>query len=473
MAAHHIFLSYSRRDKELMEQVYRSLYAAGLNVWTDRGIKPGTRRWKKAIQDAIENTRCLVVLLSPDSKESEWVNRELDYADLHGKPIFPIMVRGDERNSVPFSLVGSQYVDIRSAGAYEPSIQQLTDAVREYLQMPAAKVPSPQVATPTPAQQRPAATATPPSQPLQGSASDSQQMARHAVQRALQRQQAILENPPEAKTPLTIHLWNPLHILRLAWWVFITPHRLDEDKYELDDSFEISIGMLVGLLVWLPLLIGVLGLNSGAFPDSDLPLGLSRAVVAVIAVIGWILTTGINFIVDYDLAEGDSLLALAFTTAAVGVVAMSVAHQELTASGVVLFAAMSLLTTGIAQGMALGAAFELMEGLGKGAGAGIAIGTGYALVHTSLGESLKDNLYGTMPDNLVMPAATIIFIAAAFIVAIVIVQLISTVAAFTIEEYHFGEHKSTLPGKGFFILLLAGYAVIVWLYLLEGWFAFV
>jgi len=45
--SHDIFISYSRRDTERMQQIRDGLRAAGLTMWTDEGIEPGTQSWKK------------------------------------------------------------------------------------------------------------------------------------------------------------------------------------------------------------------------------------------------------------------------------------------------------------------------------------------------------------------------------------------------------------------------------------------
>jgi hypothetical protein len=127
----HIFLSYSRRDTDVMHRVRTDLQNAGLSVWTDQGIEPGTSLWKDAIEQAIEKAGCLVVILSPDAKQSIWVKRELDYASVHKVPIFSLLAQGEEAEAVPFALVGSQYVDIRKN--YATNMQKLIPVVAKYV----------------------------------------------------------------------------------------------------------------------------------------------------------------------------------------------------------------------------------------------------------------------------------------------------------------------------------------------------
>ncbi len=110
-ASHQIFLSYSRKDAEAMRIVYWSLVDAGLHVWIDEGLEPGTPRWQTAIEQAILDTPCMVVLLSPNAKASKWVSAEVDYAQEVGRRVFPILVRGSRRESVHLSLRSVQYVD--------------------------------------------------------------------------------------------------------------------------------------------------------------------------------------------------------------------------------------------------------------------------------------------------------------------------------------------------------------------------
>jgi gamma-glutamyl hercynylcysteine S-oxide synthase len=134
----HVFLSYSRADDDLMNQLRADLRAGGFDVWTDTGIKPGTPSWKRAIEDAIRGAGCVVAILSPDAAQSRWVREELDFAEAQGKQIFLILARGDKDDSVPFGFSTHQWVDIRRD--YVPIKDVLIPALRDYLRhAPAAE----------------------------------------------------------------------------------------------------------------------------------------------------------------------------------------------------------------------------------------------------------------------------------------------------------------------------------------------
>lgn len=118
-----------------MQRVKDDFEAAGLSVWTDEGIEPGTPSWKFAIEEAIVETECLVCVLSPDAKSSRWVRAELERAEMHEKPVFLILARGDERNAIPFGYEEAQRVDIRADGQYAVGVARLIGTIQKRLSM--------------------------------------------------------------------------------------------------------------------------------------------------------------------------------------------------------------------------------------------------------------------------------------------------------------------------------------------------
>lgn len=123
-----IFISYSRQDTDKMQDIKTTFVDYDFDVWVDtEGIEPGTRSWKRTIQDAIDESDCLVVLLSPDAKASQWVEAELDYAEGQEKPIFSVLVRGNKKTSAPFGYTFAQWVDIQSG--YDEAIESLITTI--------------------------------------------------------------------------------------------------------------------------------------------------------------------------------------------------------------------------------------------------------------------------------------------------------------------------------------------------------
>lgn len=135
-----VFISYSRRDKAVMRTVREALVNAEFSVWSDESLEPGSPSWKNDVQLAIEGAGCVVAILSPDAKDSEWVSEELNYARIHKRRVFTVLVRGDESNAIPFGLTGVQWVDMRmdyDEGMKElmqqSALEQIVAAVREHV----------------------------------------------------------------------------------------------------------------------------------------------------------------------------------------------------------------------------------------------------------------------------------------------------------------------------------------------------
>jgi formylglycine-generating enzyme required for sulfatase activity len=74
-----IFLSYARKDQEKARQLAASLASHGWSVWWDRMIPPGST-FDRVIQQALETSRCVLVLWSSASVTSNWVKEEASEA---------------------------------------------------------------------------------------------------------------------------------------------------------------------------------------------------------------------------------------------------------------------------------------------------------------------------------------------------------------------------------------------------------
>lgn len=85
------FISYSRRNTNFAERLARDLSDAGVEVWIDfRQIHAG-ERWKDEIRRGVERSEVIVIVLSPDSVVSEWVQFEINYGREKNKVLLPIM----------------------------------------------------------------------------------------------------------------------------------------------------------------------------------------------------------------------------------------------------------------------------------------------------------------------------------------------------------------------------------------------
>lgn len=103
-----VFISYSRKDINFVRRLAADLEDAGFNVWWDVSDLKGGDDWVRFIPSAIQASQYFVVLLSPDSLQSEWVAKEYSYALRLRKRVIPAMIKPSD---VPFALNTINYVD--------------------------------------------------------------------------------------------------------------------------------------------------------------------------------------------------------------------------------------------------------------------------------------------------------------------------------------------------------------------------
>ena len=75
-----VFISYSRRNLAFVEQLAFDLKEAGLDVWYDLSGLDGGARWRVEIEKAIRSSQYVLVVLSPASVASDWVEGEYLFA---------------------------------------------------------------------------------------------------------------------------------------------------------------------------------------------------------------------------------------------------------------------------------------------------------------------------------------------------------------------------------------------------------
>lgn len=105
----HIFISYSHKDTEYAHALAGDLQAHGLNVWIDERLDYGSQ-WPQEIQKQLDGCEAFILVMSSNSFASDWVQSELQRAKRKLKPIFPLLLEGNE----PWlSVESTQYFDVR------------------------------------------------------------------------------------------------------------------------------------------------------------------------------------------------------------------------------------------------------------------------------------------------------------------------------------------------------------------------
>ena len=105
-----IFISYSRKDSEFIDQLIDQLEARGADVWIDRGDILAGEAWRRSIVEAIIDCQVFVIALSPNSVGSENVTKELTLAEQHKKRILPLVVKDVQiPPALDYQLAGLHY----------------------------------------------------------------------------------------------------------------------------------------------------------------------------------------------------------------------------------------------------------------------------------------------------------------------------------------------------------------------------
>lgn len=123
-----VFLSHHSADKPWVIALKAELVERGLTVWLDHDeIRPGDR-FVEALQNGVQNSRNIVVIVSPGSTRSKWVQDEWERAlqlansSETNVRVIPCLLSG---GSVPGFLATRQFVDFRNSARFDEAVDEL------------------------------------------------------------------------------------------------------------------------------------------------------------------------------------------------------------------------------------------------------------------------------------------------------------------------------------------------------------
>jgi hypothetical protein len=129
-----IFLAYAHRDRDRAAKLVESLKQEGWSVWWDPELIGGAR-FDRAIGEALNAAKCVVVIWSPASVESDFVFDEARTA--YGRGVIVPVVFGNATPPLGFGRI--QAVNLDTADG----LDQLRQAVRAVLKQPPKPRPQP------------------------------------------------------------------------------------------------------------------------------------------------------------------------------------------------------------------------------------------------------------------------------------------------------------------------------------------
>jgi len=139
-----VFISYAREDRDRASHYAQWCTAHGWSVWWDQAIAPG-RKWDQAIERALNEARCVLVLWSNNSVKSDWVKTEASEAARRGV-LVPVMI---DRVAPPLEFRRVQALDMAGWDGRpdEPALALLRNTLAEHIgrspALPATPPPRP------------------------------------------------------------------------------------------------------------------------------------------------------------------------------------------------------------------------------------------------------------------------------------------------------------------------------------------
>jgi hypothetical protein len=114
-----VFVSHSSKDSGFARAFAESLTRRGLRVWHDESNLRVGDTFLSNISDALEHSRCFVVLVSPEYLSSSWANFEMGVAlgrkwSPQKAEVLPIFLSDVDRSALPPPLSHTQGLDARN-----------------------------------------------------------------------------------------------------------------------------------------------------------------------------------------------------------------------------------------------------------------------------------------------------------------------------------------------------------------------
>lgn len=221
----HIYLSYSRADADLAARIVQALASQSITIQTENDTASDAPR---TLQTAVQTAGALVVLLTPNARQSRWVREAWQYALKGGVRVFPFLLRGDLGSALPadFTTNSSDVIDVTRD--FEFGVQKIVTVLCDHFDLPRG---------------------------------------------------------------FTGYLQphNPLHLLRLLSWLFLAPSRYHQyEAYAGEQQTRRVLAWLLAALTWLPLLLTMIGYSVSRVPGSSSRIG--NLVFMAIILLAWLLT---------------------------------------------------------------------------------------------------------------------------------------------------------------------------------------
>lgn len=126
--AHDVFISYSKKDKQVADALCAALESERIRCWlAPRDVQAGSD-WASEIVKAVQGSRTMVLVFSESAAESTHVRREITTAANAGVIIVPLKIDStDPTGAMQYYLADTHWLD----AVNPPTTEQIAEVVRK------------------------------------------------------------------------------------------------------------------------------------------------------------------------------------------------------------------------------------------------------------------------------------------------------------------------------------------------------
>lgn len=113
-----VFISYSRKDPEIANELCKALDEARVSYWIDRSKVHGSANFLTEITRCIKSCKVVIFIATANSVASEWTQKEILFAIKHKKSIIPYRIGAfsfEDNDELDFVFTNVQWVEDISA----------------------------------------------------------------------------------------------------------------------------------------------------------------------------------------------------------------------------------------------------------------------------------------------------------------------------------------------------------------------
>ena len=141
-----VFVSYSRADKDKVFPLVKTLEkGVGAKFWIDLEGIESTAQFLNVIRQAIKDSQVVLFMLSDNSINGEWTQREVMFAKECGKRVVPVILDGgDLRDWTELYFANVNYVDAKNKHQIEKLSKEIAEWIGEETVVEPEVNPSPE-----------------------------------------------------------------------------------------------------------------------------------------------------------------------------------------------------------------------------------------------------------------------------------------------------------------------------------------